>query len=119
MNVRNIKDKVSPFISIKNSIATFSALVVFAGIVWGAQSYFIKTYALAEDLKETKQQLNKINKRLDWKILKDKLDDAQERLWKWEDRYEKKVMPEEIKQEYRQLQQEKTQIIEDLEELKK
>jgi hypothetical protein len=69
-------------------------LSAFVGIIIGFNGYFAK----AADVKA-------IEKRLDQKILIDKADSVQARIWKLEDRYKGKPMPQDILDQYRFLKQ--------------
>ena len=70
------------------------------------------------DLGTLQKVLETTQKRLDLKILSDKIDGIQRRQWALEDRYENK-MPEDIKKEYRELQIEKDQLKQEQELLSK
>lgn len=87
------------------------ALVAFGGFVWGAQSYLYTNYASASDLK-------KLENRFDVKVKEDQLFNVQERIWRLEDRYEKKTMSDEAKEQYRMMLKERDKLEEDLRTLK-
>lgn len=89
-------------------ISIILGLCTLAGVVIGFDHYFAK----AEDLdclaKKEKvtliaKSLNRAIQRLDQKILQDKCDWMQNRIWKLEDRYLDKKMPPSVKEEYRKL----------------
>ena len=66
-------------------------------------------------MKKVEQKVQKVEKRLDVKILKDRANTLQERIWKLEDRYEKKKMPKTVQEELRKLKAELIEIQKDLE----
>ena len=72
-------------------------------------------YAKNEQVKQVEQQVQKVEKRLDKKILKDRANALQERVWKLEDRYEKKKMPKTVQEELRKLKTELVEIQKNLE----
>ena len=72
-------------------------------------------YAKDEQVKQVEQQVQKVEKRLDKKILKDRANALQERIWKLEDRYEKKKMPKTVQEELRKLKIELVDIQKNLE----
>ena len=72
-------------------------------------------YAKDDQVKQVEQQVQKVEKRLDKKILKDRANALQERIWKLEDRYEKKKMPKTVQEELRKLKIELVDIQKNLE----
>lgn len=94
-------------ITVKQTLPTILAIMSFAGIVWGAQSYLYTNYASATDLK-------KIEKRLDTKILEDRLSGVQDRIWKIEDRHYKQIMSKDAVEQIRTLNTEKDKIEKEL-----
>ena len=72
-------------------------------------------YAKNEQVKQVEQQVQKVEKRLDKKILKDRANALQERIWKLEDRYNGKKIPAAVKEELRKNKAELVQIRKDLE----
>ena len=93
-------------------LSSVMAVIVFAGFVWSAQTYLHENYASASDVK-------RIEDRLDSKILEDRLFNVQERIWRIEDRYERKEMSIDAKEQRRLLIDEKTKIEKELDSLKK
>ena len=63
-------------------------------------------YAKQEQVKKVQESVKKVETRLDNKILKDRGNLLQERIWKYEDRYDGKKMPDTIKEVVRDLQKE-------------
>ena len=59
-----------------------------------------------EQVKKVQESVKKVETRLDNKILKDRGNLIQERIWKYEDRYDGKKMPDTIKEVVRDLQKE-------------
>lgn len=89
---------------IKESAAVVITIVTLISIVFGVYFYNEKRYALAAEL-------NLVAERLDQKISEDRSNNLQQRIWKIEDKYgNEKKMPKEIKDEYRQLKNEKESI---------
>jgi len=72
-------------------------------------------YAKDEQVKKVEQKVQKVEKRLDMKILRDRANALQERVWKLEDRYNGKKIPTAVKEELRKLKAELVQIQKDLE----
>lgn len=103
-----IKEGATIIISIASAIS----------IIFGVYFYNEARYASAKDLKETKEYTQKVEKRLDHKILNDNLHEIQKRIWILDDKYEKK-MPDTVKEEYRELMEKKEQLREELKNLKK
>ncbi len=88
---------------IEQIIAVFALLSGFSG----AYLYIDSTYARAKDTEQLAQ-------RLDRKIAADALYNIQERVWKLEDRYMGRKMPVAVKEEYRQLLEDKKLLEEEL-----
>ena len=72
-------------------------------------------YAKDEQVKKVEQKVEKVEKRLDKKILKDRANALQERIWKLEDRYNGKEIPATVKEELRKNKAELIQITKELE----
>lgn len=94
---------------LKEFIIIVLAMVSFGGFIWGSQSYLEKRYALAEDVE-------KLSNRLDQKILEDRRDNIQQRIWKLEDKYSNEI-PDDIKDQYRQFQKELEELDKKLDKL--
>ena len=112
------------FKKLEDSVSTILALVSLIGVVFGIYFYNEGRYAIAEnvnkELKQTQEQVQKVIERLDIKILNDRADNLQQRIWKLEDRYGvEKKMPYEVKEEFRKLKQEKGKLDKELERLNK
>lgn len=60
-------------------VGSIIALCTLIGIVFGTYFWIDSRYALSEELKKTQQ-------RLDYKIISDRANSLQERIWKIEDR---------------------------------
>ena len=63
-------------------------------------------YAKQDQVKKVQESVKKVETRLDNKILKDRANLLQERIWKYEDRYDGRKMPDTIKEVVRDLQKE-------------
>jgi archaellum component FlaC len=95
------------------AISAIIAVCTILGFAFGAYFFIDSRYALAETVKQVEQ-------RLDYKIKSDQLDQAQARSWNLEDRYKSiDKMPAAVKEEYRELQQKKEQLKENLKSLEK
>lgn len=88
---------------IRNAIGIVVAFFAFGGFIGGTYTYLDIKFAKAADMK-------RIEQRLDGKILEDRASDIQKRLWMLEERYYKKAMPQSVKEEYQNLQEEKKKI---------
>lgn len=111
--LNRMKKKITEGITVIISIASVIS------IIFGVYFYNEARYASAKDLKEAKEYSQKIEKRLDQKILNDNVNEIQKRIWLLEDKYEKKQMPDTVKEEYRELKEKKEQLKEELKNLKK
>jgi len=67
-------------------------------------------YAKADDIQQVQEKVKKVETRLDNKILKDRANLIQERIWKYEDRYEGRKTPDTIKEVIRELEKELSDI---------
>ncbi len=83
-------------------------------------SAFFASYCYIDNWKANSTEVKEIRQRLDYKITADQLKTIQERLWKLEDRYGKKtVMPESVKEEYRELDKSKEELSDKLKRMEK
>ena len=97
---------------------TILAILVILGAFFGSYRYIDTRYALCADVTQTQRAIQKLEERLDQKILYDKLQAIQERIWKIEDRSGKEPKDELIKHELRKLHEEKKQIEKNLDAMK-
>jgi gas vesicle protein len=67
-------------------------------------------YAKVDDIQQVQEKVKKVETRLDNKILKDRANLIQERIWKYEDRYEGRTTPDTIKDVIRDLEKELSDI---------
>ena len=88
-------------------LTTIISVLTIFGIIFGAYLYIDNRYALSEEL-------NKVNQRLDYKIKSDQLNAVQQRIWNFDDRYQKKGMDNVTTNEYRALQQQKDELNKEL-----
>ncbi len=93
-------------------LSSLVSVATIVGIAFGAYFYIEGNYAKAGEVQ-------KIEQRLEYKIKSDQGKEVQQRLWLLEDRYEKKTMPETIKEEYRKLEVEKKAIDNDLNQMRR
>jgi hypothetical protein len=99
--------KISKF---KNGIVFIIAISSLLGTAFTIDS----RYAKQSEVVKVEEKVIKIEKRLDIKILKDRADMLQERIWKYEDRYEEKTMSDSVKELVRDLQKELDEITKQL-----
>lgn len=97
---------------LKELIGLITGILILFGIMFGAYQFFEKRYALAEEVK-------KIEKRIDYKIISDQMQTIQERIWKIEDRFQKKEMDDTTKEEMRSLEKKKEETQKKLDVLEK
>jgi len=97
-----------------NKISTWVALLIGMTTLVGAMFALDSRYAKTEEISTIKDYVQQIDKRLDIKILKDRANALQERMWKIEDRYGMEVaeMSEEVRDQYRELKKEYDEIME-------
>ncbi len=76
-------------------IPTALGIIALIGASLGAVEYFAKA-----------SELQLVSLRLDQKINQDRCDWVQQRIWALDDRYDKRVMPTTVKEEYRRLKAE-------------
>jgi len=106
-------------------ISAFLALFITISTVIGILFQLDNRWAKADDVEkiriETKSNIRQLEKRLDLKILEDRLFAIQERIWKLNDRYGEKLddMPEEVKDIYRDLKNIKEKLEKKIELLSK
>lgn len=92
---------------------TIISILTILGIAFGAYFWLDNEYAKCAEVK-------KIEQRLDHKIATDYLQSKQQRIWALEDRYPNKdKMPTPVKEEYRQLQEEKKLLEKKIEVMEK
>ena len=96
-----------------NKISTWVALLIGMTTLVGAMFALDSRYAKTEEISTIKDYVQQIDKRLDIKILKDRANALQERMWKIEDRYGMEVakMSEEVRDQYRELKKEYDEIM--------
>jgi|TARA_R110000824_G_scaffold82533_1_gene206913 hypothetical protein len=98
---------------------TIVALVLGCVTLMGTAFSVDGRYAKTDDIQQVQEKVKKVETRLDNKILKDRANLIQERIWKYEDRYEGKTMPKSIKEVVRDLETELTDINKKLDKDKK
>ena len=86
-------------------------LAIFATL-FGGYTYLETRFALASELEKTKA-------RLEYKITNDQFISVKDRIYKLEDRYQGKAMPDTVKEEYRQLQDTSKSLAIKLQEMEK
>lgn len=100
-------------------LALFITISTIIGILFKLDNRWAKASDVEKNKLETKQCIKQIEKRLELKILEDRLYAIQERLWRLNDRYGEKLdeMPEEIKDIYRDLKNIKQKLEKRIESL--
>ena len=89
--------------SLTKLVASIIGLLTLFGFLFGAYQFFDNRYALSEEVK-------KVEKRLDYKILSDQYNAIQQREWTIQDRYQGKPVPQTTSEELRNLDQKKSEI---------
>jgi septal ring factor EnvC (AmiA/AmiB activator) len=89
------------------------SIVVLLSFAFGTYFFIDNRYALAENV-------NQIEKRLDQKISSDRYSQTQQRIWTLDDRYKDKTkMPKSVQEEYRELQDQKQKLQDELKSMDK
>ncbi len=92
---------------------TIISLITIVSVCFGVYLYIENRYAKAEDVKA-------VADRLDYKIVSDQVQYKQQRIWSIQDRYPEAIqMPPAVKEEYRQIQEDKKVLEKKLEVLEK
>ena len=103
-------------------IEKISAIVGLIGVAFGAYFFVDSRYALAEELKHTKEtsetRIHSLERRLEIKIKGDAIRQIQERVWKLEDRQVNNPADESLKSEIRLLSTEKEALSKELDLMK-
>ena len=96
-----------------NKISTWIALLIGLTTLVGTMFALDNRYAKTEDLSDIESYVEQVDQRLELKILKDRANAVQERMWKIEDRYGMEVakMSEEVRGQYRELKKEYDEIM--------
>lgn len=102
----------------KEKLALIGALLLIIGTCFGVFFYFDKEYAHAGDMMKAMEVIQKIEIRLDRKILEDQLRGVQKDIWIIEDRYcpdkskpcTEDKMPQTVREQYRILKCEKDRL---------
>lgn len=104
-------------VRIKEGATVIIAIISLVSIIFGAYFYNENRYAHAKELKETREYTQKIEKRLDYKILTDSLKATRDRLWYLEVKYGKdinKIKDNDIRKEIMELKEEQELLKEQL-----
>lgn len=102
----------------KEKLALIGALILIIGTCFGVFFYFDKEYAHAGDMMKAMEVIQKIEIRLDRKIMEDQLRGVQKDIWIIEDRYcpdkskpcTEDKMPQTVREQYRTLKIEKDRL---------
>ena len=97
-----------------NKMNTLIAVAVGFCTMMGTAFTIDSRYAKVGEMSEVNEYVQQVDKRLELKILKDRADAIQERMWKIEDRYGMDIadMPEDKRDQYRKLKKEYDEIME-------
>ena len=97
-------------------ISTMVALAIGLCTMVGTAFTIDSRYAKIEQIDEVQSFAELVDKRLELKILKDRADALQNRMWKLEDRYGMDIskMPEGVREQYRELKKEYDEIMDKL-----
>ena len=93
---------------------TLIAVVVGFCTMMGTAFTIDSRYAKVGEMSEVNEYVQQVDKRLELKILRDRADAIQERMWKIEDRYGMDIakMPDDRRDQYRKLKKEYDDIME-------
>lgn len=80
-----------------------ATILTILGMAFTAFFFFDNRYALSESMEVLEQ-------RLDYKIVSDQQMTVMERVWKLEDRYEDREMPDSVKEEIRTLEEKRIDL---------
>jgi len=99
-----------------NKFSTIVAVSIGLCTMVGTAFTIDSRYAKIEQLDKVQSFAELVDKRLDLKILKDRADALQSRMWKLEDRYGMDVskMPDGVREQYRELKKEYDEIMDKL-----
>lgn len=84
-------------------IQTIASVVAIIMALSSSYVYIDNRYALAADLAQ-------VSDRLEFKIVEDKLNSVQQRIWMLQDRYEERPTPKTVEEELRELQRHKEKL---------
>ena len=96
------------------------AILTIIGFVFGAYIFLDTRFAEEEKVEQIQFNVDQVGKRLDFKIVKDKFQAVQERIWNLEDRFggkDLKDADQTTKEEYRNLQIQQHELKGELKEL--
>lgn len=105
-----MKNKTFDFL--KSRLSLIVTITVIIGVLFRLDGRWAKATDVKQLEQYTQQHIQKVEKRLDLKILQDQLADVRRRTWSLEDRYDNDInkMPETVKEEYRNLKEEKEEL---------
>lgn len=106
----------------KEKLAIIGALILIIGACFGVYFHFDKEFAHAGDMKKAMEVIQKIETRLDYKIIEDRLTNVRKDIYAIEDRYcpdksqpcTEKDMPEIVRTRYRELRLERDKLEKEL-----
>jgi len=94
-------------------VAVVVGIITLLGGALGTAFAIDSRYAKTAQIAEVQEFAELIDKRLELKILKDRADALQSRMWKLEDRYGMDIgsMPDDAREQYRELKKEYDEIM--------
>lgn len=98
---------------ISSHLGVILGLLSLISSLFGGFFFLDGRYAKATDTKEIKEQTRKVEQRLENKIILDRVDKLQERIWKYQDRYGdrlEKAKDKLIIEEYKKIQDERDRL---------
>jgi hypothetical protein len=106
----------------KNTIAIITGILVVIGMCFGTYFWIDNRYAHAGDMYKVMKAIEKIETRLDCKIIEDQLRAIQQRIWTIEDRYctnksescSNGKIPQTVREEYKESKNTKEKLQRDL-----
>lgn len=114
------------FFSFYKTMGVLISLGTIVGMVYGGLTVLDNRYASAQDVKtvstlifEMRESQNRIEKKLDKKIISDEINNREGRIWEIRSKFDGKKMPTFVSSEINQLQSEINQLKIDLDELNK
>ena len=103
----------------KELIGLIGGMLAIIGVAFGAYFHFENKFFTIAGAEEVKKEVSLISKRLDEKIQGDRFKTVEERIWRVEERMEKRKLTDLEKEELRKLKAEKEDLSKSLKEEKK
>ncbi len=94
----------------KELVGLIGGLLAIIAMAFGAYFHFTNTFFTIAGAEEVKKEVGQISKRLDEKIQGDRFKTVEERIWRVEERAEKRKLTDLEKEELRKLKAEKEDL---------